>query len=459
MTKLDGKSFQGRLLHVLAASDKRDTKLREFEISKLPLKKQKAMKRRTEDGKSTFNWNSLYMNPDAVLSSVASNLGVSKGEILDPTSSDAAVKQALAETEVIQKTKASLEKNGINLQAFSNSQRDDKTLLLKNFSFGTTVQELRDLASGYGEILRLIMPATGTMAVLQYAEPGYARAARKQLAYRNLHGSPLYIEKAPIGLFDKSSPETSSTITSIPPVTSNNSATPDVHSSTLFIKNLNFTTSTKRLAEVFSPIQGYLSAKVKTRQDPKRPNELLSMGFGFVEFKSQTEAQAARTAMDGMSIDGHRIQAQIAQQANDLAQERRNEDQGKKDRAKGSKLIIKNLPFEASRKDVKQLFSTYGQLKTIRLPKKFDNSTRGFAFAEFVSAKEAENAMSSLQNTHILGRRLVLEYAEGDMADPEKEIEAIEKKMGQQTGAMRLNDLTGSDRHKFNLDAQEDGLV
>ncbi|KAK5277527.1 Multiple RNA-binding domain-containing protein 1, partial [Exophiala xenobiotica] len=98
LSELDGRDFRGRLMHVLPASDKKIQNLSEFELSKLPLKKQKAIKRKTEASKATFSWNSLYMNPDAVLASVAGRLGVSKADLLDPSSADAAVKQAHAET-------------------------------------------------------------------------------------------------------------------------------------------------------------------------------------------------------------------------------------------------------------------------------------------------------------------------------------------------------------------------
>ena len=60
--ELDGKDFQGRLLHILPASSKKTYKLNEFEMSKLPLTKQQQIKRKAEAATSTFSWNSLYMN-------------------------------------------------------------------------------------------------------------------------------------------------------------------------------------------------------------------------------------------------------------------------------------------------------------------------------------------------------------------------------------------------------------
>ncbi|KAG8917167.1 Multiple RNA-binding domain-containing protein 1 [Tulasnella sp. 418] len=46
------------------------------------------------------------------------------------------------------------------------------------------------------------------------------------------------------------------------------------------------------------------------------------------------------------------------------------------------------------------------------MPRKFDSKTRGFAFLEFVSRRDAENAFQALKHTHLLGRHLVLEWSE-----------------------------------------------
>ena len=61
--------------------------------------------------------------------------------------------------------------------------------------------------------------------------------------------------------------------------------------------------------------------------------------------------------------------------------------------AKGSKLLVRNVPFEANKRELRDLFSGFGQLKTLRLPKKIDGTHRGFAFVEFVSKQQAGKAL------------------------------------------------------------------
>jgi multiple RNA-binding domain-containing protein 1 len=67
---LDGKNFQGRLMHILPATAKKTYKLDDQDLAKLPVKKQKQIKRKQEASSSTFSWNSLYMNVSGSQSNV-----------------------------------------------------------------------------------------------------------------------------------------------------------------------------------------------------------------------------------------------------------------------------------------------------------------------------------------------------------------------------------------------------
>ncbi|EEQ86304.1 pre-rRNA processing protein Mrd1 [Blastomyces dermatitidis ER-3] len=465
---LDGKVFQGRLLHILPASSKKTYKLDEYELSKLPLKKQQQIKRKQEAASSNFSWNSLYMNADAVMSSVSERLGISKSELLDPTSSDAAVKQAHAETHVIQETKAYFSSHGVNLDSFKKRERGNTAILVKNFSFGVKADDLRQLFEPFGQIKRLLMPPSGTIAIVEFVMADECQKAFKGLAYRKLGDSILFLERAPKDLFDENATATR-VIAPPPKVISQTYSTSDIfkateteeaesplETSTLFVRNLNFSTTNARLTEVFQPLDGFLSARVKTKTDPKRPGETLSMGFGFVEFRSSAQARAALAAMQGYKLDQHELVIKASHKAVDAAEERRRQDNAKKLAMRGTKILIKNLPFQATKKDIRNLFSAYGKLRSVRVPQKFDGTARGFAFADFVSAREAENAMDALKNTHLLGRRLVLDFASEEAIDPEKEIQNIEKKMDAQVNLVNLKNLTGSGRKKFNVDAGED---
>ncbi|KAL6904675.1 hypothetical protein GGI43DRAFT_421149 [Trichoderma evansii] len=464
---LDGVTFQGRILHIIPAEAK---KLQdEFGMSKLPLKKQNLIRKKAEASTSVFNWNSLYMSQDAVNASVAARLGVSKSEVLDPTSAEAGVKQAIAETTVIQETKAFFASNGVDLDAFKSHKRGGTSILVKNFPYGTSMEELRKMFEECGPVLRVLMPPTGTIAIIQFAQLNHAKAAFGKMAYRRVKDSVLFLEKAPVDLFknastqDQASPlgeqRTGVQKLSVDDLLSSGDKVEEpAETASLFVRNLNFATTTNRLAEAFEPLDGFVSARVKTKIDAKKPGQTLSMGFGFVEFRSKGQAQAALKTMDGYVLDGHTLGVKASHRGNDAAEERRREDMAKKAAAQRTKIVIKNLPFQATKKDIRTLFGTYGQLRSVRVPKKADYTARGFAFADFVTPREAENALNALKDTHLLGRRLVLDFAAAEAVDAEEEIEKMQRKVGGQANKMALQQLTGGGRKKVTIGNDEDEL-
>lgn len=456
----DGQTFQGRLLHVLPAAAKRESRLDDFELSKLPLKKQQEIKRRREAASVQFNWNALYMNPDAVVSSVAATLGLSKSEVLDPTSSDAAVKQAHAETHIIQETKTYFRSQGVDLDAFKKSQRGDTGILVKNIPFDASRDELRRLFEEHGEIRRFLIPPNSVIAIVEMANATQARAAFGALAYRRMKGSMLFLEKAPRDLFTAppgavDGAATDQGVSKMPAsdLKSRDDAglvVPDAPGrATLFVRNLNFVTTTEQLTETFKPLSGFLSARVKTKTDPKKPGQVLSMGFGFLEFRTTSDAQAAIGAMDGHALHGHKLQIRTSHKGADAAEEQRRAAKATRQAGQRTKVIIKNLPFETTKKDVRALFGAYGQLRSVRVPKKMDRAARGFGFADFTTPKEAQSAMDALNDTHLLGRRLVLDFAADEPADAEEEIERMAAKVGGQTNAVAVQRLVGHGRKKF----------
>lgn len=288
------------------------------------------------------------------MSAVASRLGISKSELLDPTSSDAAVKQAHAETHVISEMKAYFARHGVDLEAFKRSSKGDVAILVKNIPHGTTSDEVRKLFEEHGTLKHFLMPPSGMTAIVEFANAAQAQTAFKALAYRKLGGAILYLEKAPKNLFkegfqvpvESPAPVAQQAAGKLSAADLLNDA-PEQHAletTTLFVRNLNFSTTTQRLKEVFSPLDGFMSARVKTKIDPKRG--VLSMGFGFLEFKSAAAAAAALKAMDGYNLDGHQLQLRASHKGADAAEERRKEDAAKK--AAGTKLSVKNLPFEAT---------------------------------------------------------------------------------------------------------------
>ena len=221
-----------------------------------------------------------------------------------------AVRLALAETQIVTETKEFFENHGIILNGFGKKEKSDTVILVKNFPFGTTEEELRELFRKYGELGRLLIPPAKTIAVVEFLEPADGRFAFKSLAYRRFKDSLLYLEKAPEGIFkDKfeptcanaDKPTVKTTLTGADLIEPASSDAVDADTSTLFVKNLNFATTADSLRQVFAGIEGYRSSRINVKPDMKNSGKTISMGFGFVEFRNKACAQKA---LDAMQVGG-----------------------------------------------------------------------------------------------------------------------------------------------------------
>ncbi|WWC68401.1 uncharacterized protein I206_102327 [Kwoniella pini CBS 10737] len=457
---LDKTTFQGRLLHVLpgrpkpgqiitGASTVDGKVLGKANESKGEVKKG-VEDRRKEESRKGVNWATLYMNSDAVAASVANRIGISKSELLNGDSGNAAVKLALAETTVIEETKKYFEDAGIILDSLQPKvPRSQNIILVKNIPYGTTIQALTDLFASYGTLTRVLLPPSGTLGVVEFENAQDSGRAFKGLSYRRLGNAVIYLEKGPIGMFKESNKPQINILSTAQKELEESQALlnkvneireipneDDEIGSTLFLKNLNFSTTTLKLNSVLKNLPGFSFARVQTKSNPKKNGEILSMGYGFVGFKTRKDAQKALNALENFQIDDKILQVKFAQRGieDDVKENNNNKKSNNEEgKIKSTKLLVKNLPFEISKKEIRELFSAYGQLKSLRLPKKSiptttgSSSTRGFAFLEFTTHTEALRAMEALKHTHLLGRHLVIEWAkENDSVD----IDGLREKVG-----------------------------
>ncbi|KAJ3863372.1 hypothetical protein EV359DRAFT_73647 [Lentinula novae-zelandiae] len=411
---LDKTSFQGRIVHILPAVDRKGKfEVKEGEGAKRSVKDENNAQRKAT-AKKEFNWSMLYMNSDAVASSIADRMNISKADILNPDSDDPssstnpAVKLALAETHIINETKAYLESNGVVLASFSSSRtaRADTTILVKNIPYGMSDTQIRELFEPHGTVSRVLVPPAGTIVVVQFEKPDEVSRGFRAVAYRRLGNS-----------------QTAE-------ATNEGDEAPSLAAgTTLFVKNLAFSTTTERLNQMFRNLPSFAFARVEMKRDRNRSDGKLSVGYGFIGFKDVDGARKTMKSMQGFVLDGHALHIKFAGRGADEDVDKGKDGVSSKSRT--TKMLVKNVPFEATKKDIRDLFGSHGQLKSVRLPKKFDSRTRGFAFLDFVSRQEAENAYAALRHTHLLGRHLVLEWAE----EAEQDLEMLRKKAGVGFGA------------------------
>ncbi|XP_014229300.1 probable RNA-binding protein 19 [Trichogramma pretiosum] len=434
-SELDGTVHCGRLLHLLPAKSA-TTVLDLLDQDGLTFKQKKELQQKAQ-ANSSHNWNTLFLGQNAVADAVAKAYGTTKEKVLDDNSGTSmAVRLALGETQLVQETQKFLEQNGVKLTAFNQAPKERSTtvILVKNLPAGTQVQEIERLFAQYGELGRVILPPSGITALVEFFEPYEARKAFKKLAYSKFKHMPLYLEWAPNESFVDNTPRKMENNVKINEAEKkkeaekmvaekeeseeeddeedNQQPEPDT---TLFVKNLNFNTTDESLKKHFIKCGKIDYATVSEKKDPNDPANKLSLGYGFVRYKLKSDADRALKELQFSLLDGKTLELKLSERTLSSEAKPVIKKTTKVTEQTGTKIMVKNLPFQANADEVKDLFKVFGELKAVRLPKKLATDTRhrGFGFVEFYTKKEAKRAFKALcQSTHLYGRRLVLEWAQ-----------------------------------------------
>jgi multiple RNA-binding domain-containing protein 1 len=468
-SQLDGTIFQGRLLHILPALDEQEKKKESTVAGQSGYRAKKEEERKADAGKD-YNWNSLFIRSDTILDAIAAHLGVPKGEIMDARSDSLATRLAVAETHLIEATKAYLEAEGVALDAFNKppSERSTTVILAKNLPFTTEAVEIRKLFAKYGNLGRVILPpTTKAIAMVEFLEAAEARAAFRGLAYTKFHSAPLYLEWAPMNaLAEKQADSVAAEVAPVvvPPRAAEVVSSASIDDAademtaashfTLYVTNLNFSTQPDTLTQVFAAAGPVKSVKIPTKKAAN--GSALSLGFGFVEFERKETLNRALDTLQGVVVDDHALVLKRASSATTSpATAKSTRRKGKtagddEEDPEATKLIVRNVPFEATERELKDLFRSFAQLKRLRLPKKFDGQHRGFAFADFLTHAEAKRALASLAHTHFYGRHLVLEWAKSEGADDDGsdgEGEAVKEARAKAKRSIGAVEAAASGRH------------
>ena len=450
---LNGTPLCGRILHILPAVAAQTA---DKDTSHLSYKEKKALKEKAE-AENGHNWNALFMKNDAVAAAVSARLGIEKTEFLDhEVSSSLAVRMALGETHVVSETKTQLLQDGVNVSVLENANkktpRSNAVILIKNISHECNAEELRRLFSKHGDIVRVVLPATRTIALIEFHHPNEAKTAFRSLAYTRLYDTPLFLEWAPDGIFE-GPPAPAAVSQSLPSSAPNAAMLPSAQSGgTVFVKNLSFSTSSERLRQHCENL-GIPSKAASIVAHKGGEKNGLSRGYGFVEFDSVATASKMLVKLHGSKLDGHALEAKLSTRASASFDEPGLISSSASMQSQANtKLVLKNVPFEATKKELYELFKPFGQLKTLRLPRKFDGNHRGFAFVDFLTAGEAENALKVLKHTHFYGRHLVIAPAKDD-----ESLETLRLKTAKHFDALRDGTKTKRSRVEEALEEEDTG--
>lgn len=452
---VDGQVFQGRMLHVLPSTIKKEASEDADTPGSSSYKKKKESKDKANSS-SSHNWNTLFMGPNAVADAIAQKYNATKSQVFDhETKGSVAVRVALGETQLVQEVRRFLIENGVSLDSFSQAaaERSKTVILAKNLPAGTLAAELQETFGRFGSLGRVLLPEGGVTAIVEFLEPLEARKAFRHLAYSKFHHVPLYLEWAPVGVFSSSAPQKKEPQDPLVEPVENDRAEPEtvpdgetpegekpteggaddssakmeeeeleeeeeeesLPGCTLFIKNLNFNTTEETLKGVFSKVGVVKSCSISKKKN--KAGAMLSLGFGFVEYRKPEQAQKALKQLQGHVVDNHKLEVRISERATKPALTSARKKQVPRKQTT-SKILVRNIPFQADSREIRELFSTFGELKTVRLPKKMTGTGthRGFGFVDFLTKQDAKRAFNALcHSTHLYGRRLVLEWADSEV--------------------------------------------
>ncbi|CUV06897.1 unnamed protein product [Cryptosporidium hominis] len=407
--------------------------------------KLKALNKRKESSIDKKTWNLLYISGNSAVNAFIDNEDVKKHDIVDIQAPDLASRVSLMETHVISATKEWLKKEGISVKAFEvegsdiftaklkfegvgNVERSKDTIIIKHLpSDQVTLSDLQKICSPFGRINRLCLSPSKTIAIVQFLDESSAESAFKRLAFKRFKSVPLYIEWAPVNLFvseteTQKEKETESKVVNKKEILDMNEDLDNTNAVHVFIKNLSFDTTNKALENLFSKVEGFRKATItmKTHSDSDGNIIKKSMGYGFLEFKTSENAKECVKRMQSITLDGHTLELKISKKSKtSQVDEKTSLPYGKQLTDIGvknvsNKLLIKNLPFQATKSDIMSLFNSVGTVTSIRIPKKSDGTNKGYCFIEFLGKLEAISALEQFQHTHLYGRHLIIEVAEND---------------------------------------------
>lgn len=82
-------------------------------------------------------------------------------------------------------------------------------------------------------------------------------------------------------------------------------------------------------------------------------------------------------------------------------------------------LYVGNLSWTMSEDDLRNLFEQYGAVSSVKIVKDRETGrSKGFGFVEMENDTEAQNALSSLYDQEIMGRKIVVNEAQDRPARP-----------------------------------------
>ncbi|HEY2406791.1 MAG TPA: hypothetical protein VGI10_12350 [Polyangiaceae bacterium] len=177
----------------------------------------------------------------------------------------------------------------------------------------------------------------------------------------------------------------------------------------LFVAGLSESISEDVLRQVFEATGG----KVVDVSMPRDRATGRPRGFGFVTFATAEDASKARDKLDGSLQAGRPISVRPFSSEPPRRDARAPGEAPSPQQSDDRTLYVGNLPYDITQQELTQLFADNGAgpVARIHLPIGPDGRPRGFGFVAMPSAEAANQALATLRNFEVRGRKLMLNIA------------------------------------------------
>lgn len=187
----------------------------------------------------------------------------------------------------------------------------------------------------------------------------------------------------------------------------------------LYVKNIPVEWDEDALSKLFGEHGEITSLKIMRGVED---DENKSRGFGFVNFATHDEAEAAIKALEGFKVgeteEGEDKVLFVGQAMKKSAREKMMRDKFAKLNAQrlqkyqGLNLYVKNLDDTIDDERLKAEFSSFGTITSAKVMRDEAGASRGFGFVCFSTQEEATKAVTEMSNKMVAGKPLYVSLAQ-----------------------------------------------
>jgi len=200
----------------------------------------------------------------------------------------------------------------------------------------------------------------------------------------------------------------------------------------IYAKNLSKDTREEKFIELFKKFGSITSAYLA------KDEQGASKGFGFVNFDTHEQAQAAIDEMNGKEVDGNPIYVGRAQKKQEREKELKEMfEKLKRERMskfQGVNLYVKNLDEGIDDAKLREEFSAAGTITSAKVMRDEKGASKGFGFVCFATPDEATKAVTELNGKMINEKPIYVALAQRKEARRAQ----LEAKHAQKINGIRL---------------------